>query len=37
MPPVVSVPGACQLSDGIQVTVDGYLGKITARESGLSN
>jgi pyruvate,water dikinase len=35
IPAVVSVPGACQLSDGIQVTVDGYLGKVTVRGSRL--
>ena len=32
IPAVVSVPGATQLPDGTQVTVDGYLGEIIVHE-----
>jgi pyruvate,water dikinase len=32
IPAVVSVPGACQLPDDTQVTVDGYRGEITVHE-----
>jgi pyruvate,water dikinase len=32
IPSVVSVPGACQLTDGTLVTVDGYRGEISVHE-----
>ncbi|MGC9334437.1 MAG: PEP/pyruvate-binding domain-containing protein [Anaerolineae bacterium] len=34
IPAVVSVPGACQLQDGTQVTVDGYQGEVIVHELG---
>jgi pyruvate,water dikinase len=36
IPAVVSVPGACQIADGTQVTVDGYRGEITVHDSAQS-
>jgi pyruvate,water dikinase len=33
IPAVVSVPGACQLADDTQVTVDGHSGRITVHEA----
>lgn len=34
IPAVVSVPGACQLQDGVTVTVDGFRGEITLSRPG---
>jgi pyruvate,water dikinase len=33
IPAVVSVPGACQIPDGVRVTVDGYQGDIVVHEA----